>query len=221
MRILALDAALGRCSAALLIDDAVVAEPTARRPSGRGRRRCRRWPPRCWPRPACGPTALDAVAATVGPGSFTGLRAALALAQGCALAPACPVSASPWRRRWPKRRRARTGGRSGSRSTSRRQDRVFLAAGDGVRAVPMPICRAPPARWRWPATPRRLVAAWLAARGADVTAHRCTPAACGRRGAGGAPPVRCGGCPPLAAPAALSRPARRAAARAAPAGERY
>ena len=37
------------------------------------------------------PTQIDLVAVTVGPGSFTGLRAALALAQGIALAANCPV----------------------------------------------------------------------------------------------------------------------------------
>jgi tRNA threonylcarbamoyl adenosine modification protein YeaZ len=35
--------------------------------------------------------ALDAVGVTVGPGSFTGLRAALALAHGIALGAGCPV----------------------------------------------------------------------------------------------------------------------------------
>ena len=39
----------------------------------------------------CPATQLDCVAAIVGPGSFTGLRAALAVAQGVALAAPCPV----------------------------------------------------------------------------------------------------------------------------------
>lgn len=80
MRLLVLDGSLARCSAALLEDGALVSH--AFHPGARGQ-----------------PTALpplaeqvlrgeapDAVAVVVGPGGFTGLRTAIALAEGIALA---------------------------------------------------------------------------------------------------------------------------------------
>ena len=59
------------------------------------RRCCRRWRRRCcgrrgWRRQG-GVTGLDAVAAVVGPGGFTGIRAALALAEGIGLGAGIPV----------------------------------------------------------------------------------------------------------------------------------
>jgi tRNA threonylcarbamoyladenosine biosynthesis protein TsaB len=86
MRILALDGSLARCSAALWVDGAVVArrvvpgeraQPTALPPMADELLR------------EAG--ALDAVAVVVGPGGFTGLRAAIALAEGIALGRGVPV----------------------------------------------------------------------------------------------------------------------------------
>lgn len=80
MRLLALDGSLARASAALWADGAVVAhravagervQPTALPPLAEEVLR--------------GAGALDAVAVVVGPGGFTGLRAAIALAEGIAL----------------------------------------------------------------------------------------------------------------------------------------
>lgn len=90
MRILAVDGALARASAAVWMDGRVLA--AAASDGARGQ-------PTALPALAqqvlqqagLRATALDAVAAVVGPGGFTGLRAALALAQGLALAAGRPA----------------------------------------------------------------------------------------------------------------------------------
>jgi tRNA threonylcarbamoyladenosine biosynthesis protein TsaB len=80
MRLLALDGSLARASVALWVDGSVVAQravagermqPTALPPMAEDVLR--------------GAGALDAVAVVVGPGGFTGLRTAIALAEGIAL----------------------------------------------------------------------------------------------------------------------------------------
>lgn len=90
MRILAIEGALARCSAALLADGAVMAaeaEDAARgHPS-----LLPAMVERVLARAGTGGGALDAVAVGVGPGGFTGLRAAIALAQGLALGTGRPV----------------------------------------------------------------------------------------------------------------------------------
>jgi tRNA threonylcarbamoyl adenosine modification protein YeaZ len=90
MWVLALDAALARCTAAIVVDQLTLAlrqEDTARGHAA------------LLPVMAAAvldqaqlhATSLDLVAVTVGPGSFTGIRAALALAHGIALAAGIPV----------------------------------------------------------------------------------------------------------------------------------
>ncbi len=84
MRLLVLDAALGPCSAALLDGMVCVAE----------QRRDARTDLADLPAMAqavLGAAPVGAVAVTVGPGSFTGLRAAIALAHGVALGRGIPL----------------------------------------------------------------------------------------------------------------------------------
>lgn len=89
MLILALDAAVGPCSVALWRDGRAVAERCS--PARRGQ--AARLAPMVAEVLADMPQATrpDAVAVTIGPGSFTGLRAAIALAHGLALAFGVPV----------------------------------------------------------------------------------------------------------------------------------
>ena len=86
MRILALDAALGPCSAALVAGGAVQAERRSDDPRGASA---------ALPGLVAAVLAgggFDAVAVTIGPGSFTGVRAALALAHGLALGAGVPIT---------------------------------------------------------------------------------------------------------------------------------
>ena len=90
MLVLGLDASLARCSAAVLADGAVLAE--AQDDTARGYATVLPGMARAVLRAAgVVAAALDGVAVTIGPGSFTGLRAALALAHGIALAAGRPV----------------------------------------------------------------------------------------------------------------------------------
>jgi tRNA threonylcarbamoyladenosine biosynthesis protein TsaB len=91
MRILAIEGALARCSAAVLADGAVLAAAAADAPRGQ---------PALLPpmvhdvlaRAGLDAAALDAVAVGIGPGGFTGLRAAIALAAGIAQGAGRPLA---------------------------------------------------------------------------------------------------------------------------------
>jgi tRNA threonylcarbamoyladenosine biosynthesis protein TsaB len=95
MRILVLDSALARCTAAVVVDDTVVASRTEARKQGLEAVLpvmardvlCEASGPRERP----GANRPDLIAVTVGPGSFTGIRSGLALAHGIGLALDVPV----------------------------------------------------------------------------------------------------------------------------------
>jgi len=84
MRLLVLDAALSRCFAALMEGEQVLTERVHDGAHGQAAS----LPPLA---EAVMEGALDAVVVGIGPGSFTGLRTAIALAQGIGLARGIPV----------------------------------------------------------------------------------------------------------------------------------
>ena len=91
MTTLTLDAALDGCTAALIQDGAQSAPTAPTRAFAAAPPSSQLWSQTCSPRPSLQPTQLTAIAVTIGPGSFTGVRAALALAHGMALAAAIPL----------------------------------------------------------------------------------------------------------------------------------
>lgn len=90
-RVLAIDAALAACSAAVLVDDVIAAE----RLEAMARGHAERLLPmvsETMAEACLGFDSLDLIAVTIGPGHFTGLRVGLAAAQGLALALDRPLS---------------------------------------------------------------------------------------------------------------------------------
>ena len=86
MRLLILDAALGGCLVAVVVDGTVIAARTETAAEGQAGRLAEMAEAVL---AEAGPA--DAVAVTLGPGGFTGLRAAIALAHGIALGAGVPV----------------------------------------------------------------------------------------------------------------------------------
>ena len=129
LRVLALDAALARCSAAVVADSIVLAQ----RSQDAARGHAALLPIMAQQVLDDAPGPLDCVVVTIGPGSFTGIRSGVALAHGIALGLGIPVVAvsvgealaaalppQPGRTLWC--------------ATGRSRDRVFLEI-DGVAAT--------------------------------------------------------------------------------------
>lgn len=165
--ILALDASLGQCSAALVASGAVLAERVRR--GGRGQVQSLAPMLReVLDAAGVGPSALGAVAVTLGPGSFTGLRAALALAHGFALAAGVGLVGVTVPEALAAALGPKADGRAIWAAIDSRRGRVFLDRGGGPQAVALDALPRPegPVAITGDAAPA--VAARLAATGADV-----------------------------------------------------
>lgn len=167
MLILALDGALGRCSASVVADQRLMA--TRQQAADRGQSALLApMAERAVADAGVKPTDLDLIAVTVGPGSFTGIRAALALAHGLALGLGGPVvgvtvgealaSALP-----------ALGGRALWVAIDSRRDRVFLERNGGSpSAVALAALPEPEGPIAIAGDAAVEVAARLAAKGANV-----------------------------------------------------
>lgn len=133
MRILALDAALARCSAGVVADETL----RAARQTEATRGHAALLPTLAQDALAAAgltPTDLDIIAVTIGPGSFTGIRAALSFAHGLALGAGIPVigvtvgealaDSLP-----------HLGGRQLWVATDSRRDRIFLEHGANIESL--------------------------------------------------------------------------------------
>jgi len=166
MRILALDAALARCAAAIVVDREMVAARQTDATQGHAA---------LLPvmardvlaEAAITAASLDLVAVTVGPGGFTGIRAGLALAHGIAVAVGVPVvgvtvgetlaESLPF-----------LGERHLWTAIDSRRGRVFLERGDTVISASLDALPVPAGKVAVAGDAAPQVAARLAARDADV-----------------------------------------------------
>ena len=162
---LTLDAALARVSAAALDDERVLAEDV--RDTARGAGSLAGMAEAVLAKAGLSATALDLVAVTLGPGSFTGIRAALALAHGIGLAASVVVAGVTVPEALAAMRPTPPGRRLWVAIDSRR-GRVFLDRGGDTLAVALDDLPMPcgPLAVAGDAAPE--VAARLVARGADV-----------------------------------------------------
>jgi tRNA threonylcarbamoyladenosine biosynthesis protein TsaB len=166
MLILALDSAVSRCSATIVADDTVVVG--FRQDLERGHASVLPVMARDSLRDAgLSAAELDLIAVTVGPGSFTGIRAGVALAQGISVAAERPAIAVTVREALANSL-PQLGDRTLWCATQSRRGRIFLDIGTDILSLPisdlpMPVC---PIAVAGPAADD--VASRLAARGANV-----------------------------------------------------
>jgi tRNA threonylcarbamoyl adenosine modification protein YeaZ len=166
MRLLVLDAALARCFAALVVEGAVMIERAQEGTHGQAAAL-----PPLVEQVLAEVGTLDGLAVGIGPGSFTGLRVAIALAQGLADARGLPLIG------------VSTGealaGLSAQRvwaCTENRRGQLFLE-----RFAPGPVAEGAPVTVEEAALPRPEALTWIVGDGA--------PRAAARLRAGGAPAV--------------------------------
>jgi tRNA threonylcarbamoyladenosine biosynthesis protein TsaB len=169
MRVLGIDAALACCSAAVL-DTGPDARVLARssRPGDRGHSAVLAgMVAEVLAGAGLAAGALDGVAVTVGPGSFTGLRAALSLGHGLALAAGIPIVGVTVAEALAA---AATdlGGRDLWVATGSRRDRVFLCRDGVLTAWELAALPAAVGRVAVAGDAANEVAARLLARGGDV-----------------------------------------------------
>jgi tRNA threonylcarbamoyladenosine biosynthesis protein TsaB len=162
MRVLALDAALAGCSVAIVVDGAVVAMQAAANARGAAAAL-----------PGMVRGAMDAasgtpdmIAASVGPGSFTGIRAALSVAHGLALGFGLPLVGVSVAEAMAEM--AGDLGRPLWVVLDNRRGRVFLDRAGALSAVAMDALPSPSGPVAIAGDAADAVAARLAARGWDV-----------------------------------------------------
>jgi tRNA threonylcarbamoyl adenosine modification protein YeaZ len=167
MRILALDAAVARCSVAVVADEQVIAIRQADARRGHAALLAVMVSD-VLAEARLDAGSLDLVAVTVGPGSFTGIRAGLALAHGVALAAGVPIvgvtvgealaDSLP-----------RLGERQLWAAIDSRRGRVFLERDGTVAGFALQELPTPRGRIAVAGDAAIVVAARLAARDVDVT----------------------------------------------------
>lgn len=160
MMVLGMDAALAGCSAAVVVDGVVRAEAGA----ADGRGYATRLPGMV--REVLAGLRPDLVAVTVGPGSFTGLRASIALAQGVALGAGCPAVAVSVAEALAEE--AGEVGRPLWVALDSRRGRIFLDRGEEMSAVALAAVEAPAGPVALAGDAAAMLAARLRALGVEV-----------------------------------------------------
>jgi tRNA threonylcarbamoyl adenosine modification protein YeaZ len=166
MLILALDSAVARCSATIVADGEVVAG--YQRDFERGHASVLPVMAQdCLRDAGLDAAALDLIAVTVGPGSFTGIRGGVALAQGIGVAVDRPVIAVTVGEALADSL-PQLGGRILWCATTSRRGRIFLEVGEEVFSLAVTELPNPPGpvALAGPAAPE--IASRLAARGVNV-----------------------------------------------------
>jgi len=173
MRVLTLDSAVGRCAVTCIVDGALAAGEHVE--SARGQPALlASMAQRVLQTAGIAAARLGLIAVTVGPGSFTGIRSALAMAQGLALSIGVPVvgvtvgealgAALP-----------HLGQRALWTAIPSRPGRLFVETAEGVLSLPLADLPMPDGPVAIAGTAAAEVASRLAAKGANVmlTDARC------------------------------------------------